>query len=77
MSLCLQAILIFSFVRYKAVEYNDKPFPIWADVLGWGMTLASNVPIVIVALYVFIRAPGATLLQVSEVKVCSSHFILS
>jgi len=57
-------ILIFSFARYKPVEYGDTPYPTWAEVIGWMMTLASNIPIFIVAVIVLFKAPGTSLRQV-------------
>lgn len=56
-------ILIFSFVRYNPVVYGDKTYPIWADAIGWMLTLASNIPIVVVALIVFAKAKGNTFIQ--------------
>lgn len=56
-------ILIFSFVRYSPVVYGGQSYPVWADVIGWMMTLASNIPIVIVAVYVFTKAKGNTFMQ--------------
>jgi len=54
-------------VRYKPVEYGDSPYPVWAEVIGWMMTLASNIPIVVVAAAVLFKAPGTTLRQVRNV----------
>ncbi len=60
----MQVILIFSFVRYSPVVYGGQSYPVCADVIGWMMTLASNIPIVIVAVYVFTKAKGNTFMQV-------------
>jgi len=59
---------MFSFVRYQPVEYGGKPYPGWAEAIGWMMTLASNIPILIVGVIVLIRAPGSTLRQVWNVS---------
>jgi len=50
-------------VRYKPVEYGGSPYPAWAEMIGWMMTLASNIPIFVVAVIVLYKAPG-TLRQV-------------
>jgi len=60
----VQLILIFSFSRYKPVEYGATPYPAWAEAIGWMMTLASNIPIFVVGVIVLLRAPGTTLRQV-------------
>jgi Sodium:neurotransmitter symporter family len=78
----LQAVLVFSVIKYHPVEYNGQLYPIWADVLGWMITLASNIPIVVIAMYVFHRTSGATIYQVmyhrnlacSLVTPCTSGF---
>lgn len=59
-----QVILVFSFVRYTPVVYAGKAYPVWADVIGWLMTLASNLPIVVVAVYMLCTAKGSTFRQV-------------
>ncbi|ELT89984.1 hypothetical protein CAPTEDRAFT_82183, partial [Capitella teleta] len=51
-------ILIFSFVRYSPAKYGDDFYPAWADVIGWFMSLASNVPILVVAVYKYVVADG-------------------
>jgi solute carrier family 6 amino acid transporter-like protein 5/7/9/14 len=56
-------ILIFSFVRYKPVEYGSRFYPVWADVIGWILTLASNIPIFIVAAIMYCKASGSTVSQ--------------
>ena len=72
--LCLQAILIFNFVRYEPARYNDNySYPVWADGLGWCLTLASVIPIFVVAFYKMYKAGGSTL---SEVRVTVGQHIL-
>ena len=44
-------ILVFAWVKYSPAEYNDKPYPTWADAMGWLMTLSALVFIPGVALY--------------------------
>ena len=64
---CLQAVLVFCLVEYHPVEYNGQSYPVWADVLGWIISLSSNVPIIMAAIFVVSRADGATLSQVSRI----------
>ncbi|ESN96006.1 hypothetical protein HELRODRAFT_189063 [Helobdella robusta] len=54
-------ILIFSLTKYKGVTYAEKTYPLWAELAGWLMTLASNLPIIVVAIFIFINAKGSTL----------------
>ena len=61
----VQLILIFSFVRYKPVEYGGNLYPVWADAIGWMLALASNIPIVVVAVIMLCTATGSTWRQVS------------
>jgi len=60
----IQTILVFSFTRYEPVQYGNTAYPGWAEAIGWMMTLASNIPIFVVAVIVFYKAPGSTLKQV-------------
>jgi len=46
------------------VQYGNTPYPAWAEGIGWIMTLASNIPILVVAVVVLYKAPGTTLRQV-------------
>ena len=34
-------IILFSWFDYTRARYGDKIYPIWADFLGWMMTLVS------------------------------------
>lgn len=61
----LQCILIFSFVRYVPAKYGEAFYPVWADVVGWFMSLASNVPILVVAIYKYVKAEGGNWREVS------------
>ena len=37
---------------------NDYTYPVWAECLGWLMTLASLVPVVIYPVYYLLRQEG-------------------
>ena len=54
----MQAVLVFSLVKYKPAEYGSELYPVWADGLGWCMTMASVVPIPIIAIYKLVKADG-------------------
>ena len=49
--------MIFTWVDYTPSEYNEYKFPVWADVLGWMMTMSSVAAIPVVACVQILRAP--------------------
>ncbi|XP_069138576.1 sodium- and chloride-dependent neutral and basic amino acid transporter B(0+)-like isoform X1 [Argopecten irradians] len=55
------AIIIFSWVDYKSMGAGDNgdKFPVFADVLGWLMTLLVIVCIVVTAIYQLAITPGS------------------
>jgi len=58
-----QAILLANVFKWNGIKYNGKPYPDWAEAVGWLLCL---IPIVIVVgsvIYVFAKTPG-TLKQV-------------
>jgi len=61
----LQAILVFSFIKYHPVEYGSEQYPLWADVIGWMMPLSTNLPILVVALLVVYNSRGNTIIEVA------------
>lgn len=49
--------MVYSWVKYEGyVDKRDK-FPVWADALGWMMTLFVIATIVIVTIVIIITAP--------------------
>jgi len=60
----LQAILVFSFIKYHPVEYGNEQYPLWADLIGWMMPLSTNLPILIVGVVVVYRSQGNTIIKV-------------
>ena len=65
LTICPQAILVFSFVKYEAAKYGSYRYPLWADVIGWCMALASVIPIFVVMIVSIYRAEGSTFKEVS------------
>ncbi len=47
--LFITIIIIFAWVDYSPITYDDRPYPAWADALGWCMTLTSIIFIPIIA----------------------------
>lgn len=52
----LTAIMLFTWIYYEPSTYEDYSFPVWADVLGWMMTMSSVVAIPVVAVYQIVTA---------------------
>ena len=62
-----QAVLIYSLVDFTRARYGAYQYPLWADAIGLFMTLASVLPIFIVAGWKLYKAPGADIKEVSTV----------
>ena len=48
--------MIFTWIDYTPSSYGSYKFPVWADVLGWMMTMSSVVAIPIVMVIKYIMA---------------------
>ncbi|XP_041373553.1 sodium-dependent proline transporter-like [Gigantopelta aegis] len=48
----LMVILVLTWGNFQPSSYGDVMFPVWADVLGWLISLLSMLPVPIIALYV-------------------------
>ena len=64
-----QVVLVFTFIKYERAKYGKYTYPIWADTVGWMLTLASITPIFAIAAYKFARANGATMKEVSSLHI--------
>ncbi|XP_046344922.2 sodium- and chloride-dependent glycine transporter 1-like isoform X1 [Haliotis rufescens] len=53
--IALLVILVFTWVDFKRTKYSDEVFPVWADVVGWLITLSSVLAIPTVAIYKVIQ----------------------
>ena len=75
----LQCIMLFTWIDYKPSTYNDYEFPLWADVMGWMMTMSSVVAIPVVMVYQIWRAPNqGSLFKVSHLHllfISASYFV--
>ena len=49
--------MLFTWIDYQPSDYNGYKFPVWADVLGWMMTMSSVVAIPVVMVYKICTAP--------------------
>ena len=65
--------MIFTWIDYVPSKYGDYHFPLWADVMGWMMTMSSvcAIPIVIVLKICF----AEKLDSLWEVSLGSYYFI--
>jgi len=72
----VQAILVFSFIKYHPVEYGKEQYPLWADLVGWMMPLSTNLPILIVAVLVVYNSRGNTILEVTAFQICGMVLIM-
>ncbi|KAK2142031.1 hypothetical protein LSH36_1002g00015 [Paralvinella palmiformis] len=59
--LLLAAVLVYSLVDFTRAKYGSYEYPLWADGIGLCMTLASVLPIFVVAIYKLTRAPGSNI----------------
>ncbi len=59
-------ILLFAWIDYSPARLGDYEFPPWADGLGWMMSFASVIWILIIAIYKLVRADQGNILQVGR-----------
>ena len=59
--------MIFTWVDYTPSKYADYPYPVWADALGWLITMTSvmAIPVVMGINIVTKRQTGESLIQVN------------
>lgn len=57
--LCVQVIMVFSWVDYTGMD-NGKEYDVYADLMGWGMTLVTIVCIIGTAIYVICKSGGVS-----------------
>ena len=67
--------MIFGFVKYEPLTYEDYEYPPWANGVGWCIALSSILCMPVMALYKLATTPG-TLLQVNAYVLYFSHQIL-
>ena len=54
----LQAVMIFGWIEYKPLVDSGYAYPLWANVLGWLMTLFCVVAMFVTGAIVFIMTEG-------------------
>ena len=50
--------MIFGFVMYEPLTYDDYVYPTWANVVGWCLALSSMLCMPVGAVYGLLRAEG-------------------
>ena len=53
-----QFLLLFNWFDYSPLEYDGKPFPVWADAAGWVMAFIPIIIITSMAVWRFVRTPA-------------------
>ena len=67
----LITIFVFHCYGWQGISYDGKPYPVWAEFIGWCIALSSILTIPVFALVNLLRAEGTTLCEV-----CLSRFLL-
>ncbi|XP_022079557.1 sodium- and chloride-dependent glycine transporter 1-like [Acanthaster planci] len=62
----LMFIIVFTFVGYSRMKYNTYTYPVWAECLGWLMTLASLVPVFVYPIYYLLKQEGTFMERLRE-----------
>lgn len=65
--LMIFALWVFLIIDYEPPTYNNKHYhyPVWAVVLGWLIAAVSILCIPITMVFVLLKAPGTTFMEVS------------
>lgn len=58
------AILVFSFIKYKPLKYDDYDYPVGGQILGWCMALSSILCVPVCAIWQLYKAKGDTFEEV-------------
>ena len=58
------AIFLFNMYNYAPASFEGKPFPIWADLMGWGLSMMSILMVPIMAIVEVSQAEGDSIFQV-------------
>jgi hypothetical protein len=66
-----QFIIVYGLIGYEPLTYEDYQYPLWANVLGWGIAGSSVLMIPGVALFKIITTPG-TLSEVQNRQIIFS-----
>ncbi|XP_048585037.1 sodium- and chloride-dependent GABA transporter 1 isoform X2 [Nematostella vectensis] len=55
---CSSAIILANMINWTGIKYDGRPYPGWAEAVGWVMCISPMVIPVAVAVYVVWRTPG-------------------
>ena len=55
LSSCLQFVFVFSLVQYVRPVYMSYTYPLWGELLGWGLALSSMLAVPVYALWALWR----------------------
>jgi len=61
----VQFLLFFSWARHSRATYGAYVFPVWADLIGWSMSLLVAASVPAYAVFAVCYLPNGSLLQVS------------
>ncbi|CAH1797534.1 unnamed protein product [Owenia fusiformis] len=68
----LVGIMTFTWIDFKPSNYDDYKFPVWADILGWLMSLSTILPIPMFAIYKVYTLD----IKMSIWEVCKYYFLI-
>jgi len=57
--ICTLSIIMANVIQWNGVSYNKKPYPAWAEFLGWMMALVSMLLIPGFAIHQLWKTPGS------------------
>ncbi|KAF6778328.1 hypothetical protein AHF37_01972 [Paragonimus kellicotti] len=63
----LQFNIVYGLSNYQNLQMGDYKYPLWANVVGWALSLTSMLAIPVVAVYQLCITPG-TLFEVCHTK---------
>ena len=69
----LSVIFLFQCSKWKGIKYAGKPYPVWAEFIGWCIALSSILMIPFFAILNMYRAEGESLYQVGSTSVLILH----
>lgn len=77
----VQSVVGFAVADHQTLKYNGYKYPVWAEYIGWSLTLSSILMIPIVGAYQLYKAPCSSFKDVNcsfNLKYCKSkhNFVL-
>ena len=65
--------MVFNWVQYKPVRYDDYTYPLWGQGLGWALASLSLICIPLGMIKAFAEAPGFNFKQV--IQLYSNNYV--